>query len=305
MAFDNFTADDLLKRLRLYDFSRGVKINVSDEDLLLIADDIIRSKIAAFLITMVENFYTVKGDFNFVVGQTEYVLPKDAMFNMIQYISYVNADGFEDDIELVPVSRTWVRNLEAPGTPTKAYLTHQSVNFFPPPASASDKYRLYYYRRPAFLVKKEKAGFVTNVNKVTGVVTYAALPATGFTATSSHDFYSQNPPFYRLKQNITATVQAGLTQTFPIADVQTLNSGDAVTVTGQTIVPDIPPELFLLLMEVMRSKIASANGDTTKKQMTDTEIQESIKLTYQVPGNRVTEKTKSLDLTRSPLYWGY
>jgi hypothetical protein len=304
MAFTEFTADDLVYRVKMYDFSSGAQIQYEPPDILRFADDVIKSDIAPLLMEMNENFYLVNDDINFVVGQEAYDLPEQAMYNMIHSCKRLTADGTEYDLSPVPVNRTGVRNYMSPGTPNDYYIEDNKIHFFPAPASDLDKYRIFYYKRPSFLTLTENVAIIDSVNKVTGVVTYLGVPTTGFTASSFHDFYSSRSPFNYLGQNIRASALAGLTQTFPIPSVQNLSSGDAAAVTGYTHVPDVSMELFLLLVNIVIMRIAKAQNDTNKYQMSISEIKSKMADALVVPGRRITNQAISLNVWNSPLLKG-
>lgn len=304
MAFTEFTADDLIARVKMYDFSSGAQIQYEDPDILRFADDVIKSDIAPFLMEQNENFYLVNEDINYVAAQEAYDLPEFAMYNMIHSCKHLTTDGTEFNLEPVPVNRTYVRNYLSPGQPSNYYIEDNKIHFFPAPASALDKYRIFYYKRPSFLTKTANVAIITNVNKITGVLTYAAVPATGFTASSFHDFYSSRSPFNYLGQNIQASALAGLTQTFPIPSVQNLSVGDAVAVTTYTHVPDIPMEMFLLLVNIVIMRIAKAQGDKSKYQMSTSEIQQKMADSLVIPGRRITNQAISLNVLNSPLLKG-
>lgn len=305
MPFTEYTSDDVIARLRIYDFSTGSQTQLEPTDLLKVADDVIKSEIVPVLITLNENFYVTRLEANFVVNQSEYALPQFAMYNMISNAKFVNSTGQEFDINPVPINRSIVRNYTLAGQPSEYYLENKTISFFPPPASALDKYRIFYFRRPAFLTLSANVAIITAVNKATGLVTYASLPAAGFTATSVHDFYSSNSPFVRLGDAITATAQAGVTQTFPVASVQNLSIGDAVSVTGYCHIPDIPVELQLLLVQLMKSKVATSQTDQTKYAMTQDQVEKKMASLLYVPGNRLANQAVSLNVNNSPLLSGY
>jgi len=292
-----YLSDDLLAYINTINFGTT---ELSDEKILGIADRLLLMRIAPALVRINENYYLVNEDFNFVTNQREYVLPQYAMFNKVHSVELIS-NGATIQLERELPDRSRFRTDTNSGQPRVFWLMHDTLSFYPKPNNSTDSYRVYYYRRPSRLVLTSKAAVVTNVNKLNGEVTYSAAPPATFTATSTHDFYSKNPPFKRNTQGITATALAGAVQTFPIASVQNITVGSYACVLDETVFPDMPPELQHLFSLVIIGEIAKAQNDTTKYQLTDKEINEAVEMSYAVIGQRDTMQSVSLDVTNSPL----
>lgn len=300
-----FSTDAIIKKVRLYDFSTSSQTQYEDTDILLILDDMIRELIMPNLIVLNEGYGLIKEDNLLVAGQTDYPVPKRAILNMLSFVRILRSDGTEKNLERVPPSRINFRDPNRTGTPSSYAMYDLSIKFDSIPlAGTNESYRIHYFRRPNKLVLLASAALVDSVNKATGVVTYVSVPA-GFTATSIHDFIYRNSPFTILNEEVQASALAGLTQTFPIPAVQNLNKGDYVCLTGETIVPGIPIEVFQLLIETYMAMSGQAQNDVNKFQIADKLVKERISSIYLIPGARVPDQTISLNILNSPLMPGY
>lgn len=301
------TTDDFLSYLKMVDFSTIAQTEFTDPELLTITDYTLINRLCPNLLRIEENYYLQKDIIPMVANQANYTLPKYAMFNMIHYVELV-IGGLPYRLKRSVPERTYFQAQVPPGAtgqPFWFYIEHNTLFFYPTPANSSYNYHIMYYRRPSQMVLKAAAAQILTVNKATGLVTYTAPPPVTFTASSVHDFYSSSSPFRRVATNITATAQAGATQTFAIADVQNLNVGDWGCLEGQTVFPDIPIELQDLLASLVVMRIAKIQNDTKKYQMSDKEVQDSIEQMYSVIRQRDIAQCVDINLLNSPFISPY
>lgn len=298
------TTDDFLKYLKTIDLSTLAQTEFDDATLLNIGDFTLMNRICGYLIEVNENYYIQKDILPLIANQSNYTLPKYAMFNMIHYVELI-IGGLPYRLKRSVPERTYYQSTQQTGQPYWFYIEHNTLFFYPIPDTASYTYHIMYYRRPSAMVLKSAAAQILSVNKATGVVTYTAAPPATFTATSTHDFYNSFSPFRRVATNITATAQAGATQTFAIADVQTLSAGDWGCLLDQTVYPDLPIELQDLFAELIVMRIAKIQNDTTKYQMSNAEVKERIEQMYAAIRQRDIAQCVDINLLNSPFISPY
>lgn len=302
-VYDEYTTDNLLKRIRLYDYSAASASQLSDDNILLLCDDAIRELICPELIKLNENFLLYKKDIQAVTDQTFYTMPPRCLFGMVSFIEiYETSTGkLKSRPSRVDSSNSQVRYFESSSStyPSTYYLEDGQI-ILHPPGNSSYYLKIYYYRRPNRLVKKSSGAVIQNVNKTTGVVTYSSAPPSSFTSSSQHDFINGNSPFFTKNEDVQASALVGLTQTFPIASVQNLNVGDFVCISGETFAPQIPVELTGVLIDAYMMKTARSQTDQTKYSMSIADLQKRIVDIYQVPGQRVINDVVDVNIFNSP-----
>lgn len=299
MSFGIETSDDLLAAIKRDLRIPASQLSYSDNQILSIAYEQLVSKLTPVLLPMNEGFYQTQSEVNMTQGVDSYLLPQYAMYQKMNTITIVDINDHEE----LPLERTEINERRymgygTQGFPTHCYLDHNSVTLIPSPdAGASSGYylRFVYYRIPSKLVLKAASAQVQSVNYGTGAVTYTATPPATFTASSSHDFYSNVPPFKRIANNITATVIAANVQTFPAASVQNLLAGNWVNIVDETIYPDYPYGLFTALKELTMFALSSSKMD----MQTALQIQQQILLNANnmlaaAPGNRFLSKYRKI-----------
>lgn len=299
-----YLSDDLLSYLKLVDFSTTAQTQLSNAEILSIADNTLLLRILPHLIRINEGYTLVKEDFPFVASKAKYALPKYAMFNIIHFVERIS-NGMSYRLQPVPSERTYMRYDSQTGDPQMYDFIGNYIEFYPPPQTSASSYRMQYYRRPGRLVETSAAAKILSVNKVNGEVTYTAVPPSTFTASSTHDFYSSTSPFVRLNTNVTATAIAANVQTFPVASVQDLSPNDYVCLLDETVYPDLPIELYDFFAELIVLRLAKIQNDKTKYQYTDKEVQERIETLYAVIGQRHDAQSFDVDLLNNPFTTGW
>lgn len=302
----DFFVDDFLLLLRKDSYLSNNDSDYDDDALLDTANWQIRRVIAPVLKELDSNFYLEPVGGNFVLGQQDYVLPPYAMWHSVRIVERINGDRVDPLTYLsIDELRTERWQYLKPGIPQGYFFKHDSIGFVPIPSfnsiGADFSYRLWIYRRPGKMVKKEKGREILLVDKTTGVVTYTSPPPPTFTASSTHDFYLGISPFKRLGDNIKATAQAGATQTFPVAAVQNLNPGDWACILDETVFPPLPPELQEWLVDATDLRISKSKMDTEKFSLLYQQVKEEISSIMRTPGNRNQGEAKTLSLAGNGL----
>ncbi len=285
----------------------------TDEIILQIADDEFINTIATFMVSLDENYYVEPYVGTFVVGQADYLFPKYAMWMKLRRVDIIIGGKIIQPLRRLTSDDIIYQSVDLTGTPTGFYANHDVVSFNPAPAAA-DQFKLLIYRRPGRMVpitiKDPQTGVVSgynaaqvqSVNYLTGVVTYSTpIPASGFTSTSTHDFYSSDPPFQRLADNIQATAITPATQTFPVDSVQKLKKFDYVCRLDETVYPPIPLELQPLQRELVIRRLSKSQMDEAAYQLQRQEIIDRMGNVLNGPGNRVVGQPKSLNLMNNGL----
>lgn len=296
-----YLTDDLLAAVKRDSFMPTTQGSFSDAQLLAIGDELTLNTICPLLVSMDENWYLEPVDGAFVANQADYTLPEYAMWLKLKHVDRINAGQYLR-ITRIDIPDLTVYNTTQTGTPSAFYLKNDTITFFQTPAAGiTDTYRLHIYRRPNRMVPIASAAQILSVNKVTGVVTYTAAPPGTYTASSFHDFFKGLPPFRRIITNSQATAQAGATQTFPIADVQDLATGDWINVHNETVFPAMPLELDDCLKELIIASLNRTQSDYESYSVQEQRIVERIKTIMKAPGARIVGQGKKISFRQNGL----
>ena len=310
MSFGVETSDDLLEAVK-----RDLKIPASqpqaytDQRILSIAYEKLVSRLVPMLLSVNQGWFQTQSEYVMTAGTDTYLYPQYAMYQKISTATIVNAVTNEE-VPLIPceINERRYHGYGTQGFPNYCYSVDNSLTLVPAPdAGVSTAYRLrfVYFRMPGKLVPISAAAKVQSVNYATGQVTYTATPPAGFTSTSTHDFYSNIPPFKRLQNAITATNLAANVQTFPVTSVQTLVAGNYVNIVDETIYPALPYGMFTNLKELTMHSLSCTQMDAATAAKIEQMIVESARnVLMSAPGNRFVQRMRKIPMWDNALIDG-
>lgn len=162
----------------------------TDEDILAFADEELMLSIVPAIMSLHEDYLLFSQDTPLVASQNEYVIPYRAVGNKLYDLQF-----FDSNRNILPMSRT---TLGDQPSYNGAYTTNLTYAYyvknnrigllptFTGPSTGS--LRFIYYIRPSALVFTPEICVVTNVNRLTGVVSVNKIPDT-FSTNTKIDFY--------------------------------------------------------------------------------------------------------------------
>lgn len=293
-----FYTDDWLASVKRDAFLTTAQGNFTDAQILAIGNDFLFSALIPLLMSEREGFFRESQDISFVASQADYTIPSTAMYGKLESVQYLS----QGQILPMQLTRIEIENLGdvlpslGSGTPRYFTLNSHAITVYPTPTTATDSMRVYFDKRPGTMILKASAAQVLSLNSITGVVTYTGTPPSGYTSSSTQDFYNGSSP-YQLKRTATATAFSGSTQTFPVADVAYLAASDWVTPTGYTVFLPIPEELSPHLKDLVILSMARTQQDAELYNTQQREIVARVKATLSATGNRMPGNPKRVRLT--------
>lgn len=239
----------------------------TDAELLAKGDEATDAHILPALQGARTNHYvTADDDITPVANQPQYRVPPRAVGGVLRLVVWLDNSG-----NGVPMSWEGLDTVDvfgaarfALGEPPTFTVMGDQVVLMPPPASSSGTLRLYYYPRPGRLIPTSEAMQITAINTTTGVLDGNA--PTAWTTSDSYDIVSNFPTFQTLKFDLTPDAVTSGTSVeidpldFPEAPLE-LAEEDWVTLSHETPIPQIPPELHKALALFVAADCLEDMGD--------------------------------------------
>lgn len=306
MGYELQTSDDLLTHFKRDSYIPSSQGNYTDPQLLAVADLCILKDVFPLLKRLGHGWYLDYVDTTFIASTRLYQLPRYAMAGIVHSIELVDANGVKI-ADIAPTTRLQadLHESNSTGTPSHFELMHNKIRLNRTPSTGditNYRMRVWFYRRPGRLVLTSSAGKVLTVVGTT--ITYTAAIPSGFTATSSHDFYRGESPFDRTAENVVSRGVGVDTQLFLSAPAALLDVDDYVCLRDETVFPDCPIELYPFLIDLMDARLARAKGDAQAYALATKEAVAGMQNAIaSAPGDRVKVPTK-LSLAKSGLLGG-
>lgn len=240
-----------------------------DDDLLAMATDEMRDSIVPMLRRLSEEFLVNDYDQNIASGTAAYSLPDWALGEALRDVQlYDGSGGYHALVRKEPSD---VSAVAASNRPTCYFLRDSKVVLVPTPTTAvTSGLRLRCLRRPSKLVGLGRGFEVDAIDLDTGYVDVSPLSGAD-TLYSLHGTDTPDVEVTLATPGFRVPVESGVTLdpaqvanydkiAFTLAQAAMFSVGDVVTLTGESVVPQIPAELHALLAQATVCSFLRASG---------------------------------------------
>lgn len=298
-----YTADDLILDIKRRSFLPVAQRQFSNANLLTIADEQLLGTIAPKLRRLDQGYWLEAYDQALVADQRRYAFPRYAMWNKVNALHLVDADGavVQPLTRAEPYNQRWTRGV-ASGQPTRCWFEHDKVVLDPPPSSAAASaltLRQWIYRRPNRLI--ETSGALQIVSIAGNDVTTTTVDSDVFYEGEEVDVFSPNSPFTRVATGMTLGGVTGDTFTQTAADVALLSEGDWICPQDRTVFPCLPIEMVPYLVSLVVLELSASQGDAEAYRVAREGIIRDMVSLLDGASNRADSQPKTVSLFNSPL----
>jgi hypothetical protein len=272
---------------------------LSDADILAFCNEEMKIGILPTVLAMQEEYLVYSKDIPLVSGVSKYSIPYRALSGKLRDVFYKDNQGnLVEMTRLHPNDAAYFQSSNASGSSLRSfYIQNDSIVVVPdvgtnPTGSIS----AFYYITPNELVDESRVATITaiTVGASTTVFTLASIP-TGMTSTSLLDIMQTNPGHKIREYDLTSTA---ISVTLPYS--VTFNNtalpsgtevGDYISFAGESIIPQVPPELHPVLAQRVAARCAEALGDVAALQAANLKLVEMDKNVAILIDNRVEGAT--------------
>jgi len=263
------TADRFLRGVKRRNSIAESNTLLDDDDLLELADDIVRGYIVPILISVRGEYMVATLEESTVVDQAEYNFPDRAAGESLRDLKLVIDEGDVRDLGKIPLGEEHLYRTSAAQTHSY-YVKNDQIILVPPP-TAVWTVEIWHEQAPSRLVLLEDAATVVSV--AGAVVTVNAVPA-GIVAATEIDFIRGKAGHRIMAMDKAVLSVTDTTITFASSSVvpTTLVAGDYISVAGTSPVLQIPDTLHPLLETYVSKRSVHSLGDfEAKKELSDDE----------------------------------
>lgn len=260
-------------------------------DFLAFANEEIWLGLLPSIMRMHEDYLLYSNPVPLVANQSRYTIPDRAIGNKLREVSYLDTNN-----NIYEMTRINVEDLPDYNGPSRIsnyytyYIDNNDIVLIPGVGSTvSGSLVLTYYLRPNQMVEEERVGIITGINTSNGDISIDAVPSV-FSLTQTYDFVKAKSPFKTVALNLTAgSINPSTnTVTFNVDDIPaSLQIGDYVCLAEETIVPQIPLELHVMLAHRIAARCLEAQGDTQALQSANQKLAEMENSATVLIDNRV------------------
>lgn len=252
-------------------------------DIIAFLDQEMRTTIVPLVLAAQEEFWVTNYDQPVIQNVYNYTIPKRAAFATWRDVVFVDNNG--NEINMSMLSPEYLKLTYPAGGNPPLYvfgfiLQNDQIILYPNSAGTPTQYqlRMKIKRRPNNLTETENCAQVTAINTGTNVVTVADPPS-DWTTSTTFDLIPNSPQFTSLQDDATITAINSNNLTFTSLPVNaqgnfSLQVGDWVCPAQMSCIPQVPYDMFPLLVQRGIIRTLEALGDTQNLQVAERRYQD-------------------------------
>lgn len=316
-------SDDLLTSIKLRAAVPLAQVSFSDQDLLNFASEEIDLKVVPSILSVREEYYVTTERVPLVANQSAYSIPYRAIGGRVRFVYLESTDG-----TIHPLAQIAMEHLPDYQVSSFSYrqsgfyLENDKLVLLPPmdnASSATGNLIIKYYMKPNKVVESSRGGQIksiaTNplVATQTDIEVHDDLPA-NITASSEVDFIQS-------KSNHKTKGFDVIVQAIPSKKILTINTsdlpsdlvvGDFVCSAGESVIPQVPSELQVMVAQAVACRVLEAIGDTQGLANATAKLSEmEVKLLavvdsrVEAPGKKAVNTNSFINNRRRVRRWNY
>ena len=304
MSKNILTSDKLIASIRRRAMIPNDTATFEDSDLLEIANEEIDVEILPSLLSLNEEFLVTHIDIPLEHNVRRYEIPYRAVANKIRDVMLISGN------DIYEVTRTDLENLsDYSGSnfgsyDNVVYIENNEIVFASVGNATSYEYlRIYYYRTPSRLVETDRVGQITFIDKTNGIIRVNHFPE-NYSNLPKMDFVSASVANKIYNFDITPTSANKNTKDiyFNSGDIpETLQVGDYLCESQETVVPQIPSEMHPLLAQSVAVHVLEALGDQEGLAAASNRLAKMSKNVMAMTENRIEGAPKKIVGRHNPL----
>jgi hypothetical protein len=277
------TTNALLKSIKRRAMIPDNQNTFTDQDLIDLMNEEMMIGLVPSVLQTKEEYFIFKQVVPLVSNKSNYPVPERALANKLREICYkdipTKTGGNEYEMTQIAIDDRYTGLSNGTGSSDftgfrRFYMLGSDVILHPSVGpSPYGGLAFYFYLRPNSIVKENLVTSITSIDRTTGDITLSAIPSnysvyvsgTNNTVLTTFDFVKAKSPHNILDIDITIN---SINATSKIVNVNVdsipkdLEIGDYLTLAGQTIIPNIPTELHMVLAQRVAQRVLEALGDT-------------------------------------------
>lgn len=285
-----YTSSELIKSIKRRASIPVAQVTFTNTDFLAFADEEISLGLVPSILELHEDYLLYTFPVPLVDSTSRYVIPTRSIGNKLRDLAFL--DNNNNIREMTRINREDIPDFGnyAGQEIYSYYLENNEVVLYPDINGAVSGSLLFsYYLRPNSMVEEDRVSTITGINTSTGEIFVDSIPDV-FTVNNLYDFINAKSPFNTLALSIAVTGINTITNTITVDpdDIPSrLSVGDYVNLENETIVPQIPVDLHVVLAHRVASRCLEAMGDTEGLNNANAKLAEMQQNTGKIIDNRV------------------
>jgi hypothetical protein len=284
---------------------------LTETQLIEFIDEDMRSTIVPLVLAAQEEWYVQNYDITPTAGVFTYTIPARAAFATWRDVCFVDTLG--NEINMTELSPEYVKITYPVGNLPPMYtfgfiLRNDVIQLWPPNMTVPTQFilRMKIKRRPNHLTSYNNCGQVQTINTGTGVIALSKNGDGTWTTATTFDVIPNSPQFTSRADDKAITGIDNTLNTITMATLPTgLVVGDWICPAGMSCVPQIPYDMFPLLIQRGVIRALESLGDNQNLQVAERRYQDMAVDFARTVSPRIQGARKALVNRTANFGWNY
>lgn len=284
---------------------------LTETQIIEFLDEDMRSTIVPLVLAAQEEWYVQNYDQSLVANTYTYTIPARAAFATWRDVVFVDALG--NEINMTELAPEYVKITYPVGNLPPMYtfgfiLRNDSIVIWPQNMTLPTQYtlRMKIKRRPNHLTSYANCGQITAINTNTKVVSLSVNGDGTWTTSTTFDVIPNAPQFTSRGDDQTITAIDNTLNTITMSALPTgISVGDWVCPAGMSCVPQIPYDMFPLLIQRGVIRCLESLGDNQNLQVAERRYQDMAADFARTVSPRIQGARKALVNRTANFGWNY
>jgi hypothetical protein len=250
----------------------------SDADLLSFATEEMRLKVVPSVLSVREEFYVTDYSTPLVANQSNYKIPYRAIGGRVRFVYLRQSDNTVAPLAQLPIEdiieyQSVVYSYQNSGF----YIQNDELVVLPAIVGAtSGSLSLKYYLKPNDIVELSRGAQITAIDRNSGQITVASTPS-NIAVNTEIDMIGSTGNFKTKGIDIPVLNVNTVTKIItidPVSIPSDLQVGDYLCTAGESVIPQVPAELQVMLAQAVACRVLEALGDTAGLQNANAKLTE-------------------------------
>lgn len=302
-----YTSTELLRSIKRRAMLPKDQDTFTDDDFLEMANEEIAYFAVPHVMSVHEEYFVTYEEEQLAQNKTKYQIPYRSIGNKLRDLTHVEKSVGTNEDRFYEMSRVSLEDVsEFSNTTqyrTRLFYVEDSKIVLINQDTSSGYLRKWFYLRPNNLVKSDRVGIITSIDRNSGIVTLQDFPKS-FTTTPMFDFIQHKTPNKILDYDITPVSidQNTKSITFNTNDIpEDLIVGDHINIAEECFVPQIPTELHPIIAQRVAVAALEALGDQEGLTMAQGRLRMMEQSTLDILDNRVEGANEKISNRNSTL----
>lgn len=269
------TSDDIIESVKRRASIPEAQNTFTPQDFLDLANEEMAMGLVPTILQFHEEYLVKSEDTALVSGQVRYPIPYRAIGNKLRDLCYVDSSGNEFEMIKIDQDNTYdyrpnndlVFRYKVEGGDIVILVNENAI--------LTGSLRFRYHLRPSSLVLLNRGAQISSIDRNTGIILFTDEVPSHFTTSILFDLNRTKPDHRIISFDITATAVGASSITFDTDDIpDDLEAGDYICQSGETVIPNIPTDLHVMLAHRVATRCLESLGDTQGLQNANVKLAE-------------------------------